>query len=81
MMKYNYIIAAIETSDTFADSQASDVNKVMPIELAAVKVTGGRFHALSKNTAVACVAILSVCQMSSLTSMPDLPKNRRSEMG
>lgn len=48
MMKYNYIIAAIETSDTFADSRTPDVNKVMPIELAAVKVTGGRFCVLSK---------------------------------
>ena len=61
MMKYNYIIAAIETSDTFADSRAPDVNKVMPIELAAVKVTGGRFCVLSKNIAAACVTIFTMC--------------------
>ena len=37
----NFIVGAIITSDPFSDSRAPDLNKVMPIELGAVKVKDG----------------------------------------
>ena len=41
-MNKSFIVAAIETSDPFFDKRSPDLNKDLPIELAAVKVKDGK---------------------------------------
>lgn len=41
-MNKNFIVVALEISDPFTDSRPPDLNKDLPIELAAVKVKDGR---------------------------------------